>query len=144
MEAEGDDFGSGSYFTRLLSSVPHTVVNTGTRGDAMDWQDELSLLDSMMAMAVGVHDKRSGSKKVDTQHMIARCHNELHEAEVSHMNDEPGVCEELVDAMFFLLVAMSGAGMTAREVFSLFKQKCRVNIHRADTGSKPHIKELMK
>lgn len=148
MDAEGDDFGSCSYFTRLLSATPHRVVNTSVPYSPATPHTMVSV-DSMMSMAVGIHSKRSGAGEISVGKMMGRCIAELAEAEdaVNADGDNPytdSFKEELVDALFFLLVAMSGSGMTAYDVFNLFAQKYRINVHRHDNGVKPYVSKLNK
>lgn len=148
MDAEGDDFGSGSYFTGLLSSTPHRIVNTGLP-HPLATPSSIVSIDSMMSMAVGIHSKKSGAGKINVGNMVGRCIAELAEAEDA-VNVEgenlyrDSFKEELVDALFFLLVAMYGSGMTPYDVSNLFTQKYRVNVHRHDNGVKPHVSKLNK
>ena len=76
-------------------------------------------------------------KELDGEKMMARAIEELYEAAEF---DDPGKrMEELVDALWFLLLACRSTGeLSVESITAAFRHKAAVNQHRLQTGNKPH------
>jgi phosphoribosyl-ATP pyrophosphohydrolase len=63
-----------------------------------------------------------------------------------HAQDNPimrvRLSEELIDCVFFVMVALHELGLDGEDVFRHFNDKHTVNGHRRDTGFKPHVYAL--
>lgn len=82
--------------------------------------------------------KKGCSGPISVSHMLKRCLQELEEALMVDRIDEH-VKEEVCDALWFLLLAARGLGMTGEDLFKMYRDKARVNGWREDSKTKPGL-----
>ena len=152
---EGDDWDEHGYFAQMLTGVPHTVLDTSEHDGFLGMRSDTdaSGVDAMLHMATCVRRKHSTEPLTRTR-CVDRAIEELLELRGLLANAEDDgtsafsehVLEEVVDALFFLcvLVGPDGLRKTGADLLEMFSRKFAVNVHRADTGNKPHVYNLME
>jgi hypothetical protein len=139
---EGDDFCDDSYFTRLLLNVQHTEIDTThahpdvSSPPTMIGEHEV---DGLINMAVNIHDKLT-NKEIRASRMCDRAIEELNEAKdalAQEVEVTGHASEEIIDALFFIFVALHSLGVDGDGLMSLYTRKYSVNSYRINSGTKP-------
>jgi adenylate kinase family enzyme len=78
--------------------------------------------------------------RMDAQHLLGRCGAEVQEA--IHESEGPGAdrgkcLEEIVDSLWFLLLAVKALGYGTDDLVAMYMNKAAINGHREDTDTKP-------
>ncbi len=141
IEQEGSDDAISGYFARMLRGVPHTVIDTShTSPNASATVRAPNDIDRMIRMAECVRSRHTMAF-VDLSRCATRAVQELEEfkrAVESAGTPKDSMLEELIDALYFVMVAVGGMGYEGHDVLDMFTRKFVVNVHRVNTGSKPH------
>lgn len=84
--------------------------------------------------------KMESHTSISPARMVARCIEELQEFHVA--THKVHKQEELIDSLWFLLLAMNAEGMSSETIVKRFTQKYNINCNRQMTGTKPHFDVL--
>ena len=150
MEKEGEDFLGRGYFGDLLDGVPHTVVDTSKSDGFVGYKGGSEVntesVDAMINMATCVRRKWN-TKVLNKGRCVDRAIEEL--VELQHLlqdgDSSTHMLEEVIDCLFFLFVLVGPDGLrySGDDLFEMFCRKFCVNVHRANTGNKPHVYTLL-
>ena len=102
---------------------------------------DVSVIDIMTTAAHNILIERGKSSQIDPSRMITRTIEELNEYKESCINPDDTATQrqaELIDALWFLLLAFKGEGISSSEIYKMFIAKSDINQFREHTKTKPH------
>lgn len=114
--------------------------------DTSDWdyvgeaKSGIQGLSSMMQAGINLFNAKTQHRaNLTPGRMVSRCMDELKEYWLhGNTGTKEQLISELVDAMWFLLLAFKAHGLGASEVYEHYMKKASINNVRHDHGCKPH------
>lgn len=138
----------GSTFTESLFNSFEPDLVSPVLLDTSNWQytnNQVVSLGSMIQIALNFYRRKQSGlhwAQQSSSAMVRRCQEEL--SEHHQASGKAHRLEELIDALWFLLLACNAEGASAEDICRMFVEKASVNNLRESRQIKPHVTSAVR